>query len=415
MILPVVSRLENEKINYARVQFPSRYIGTLRSAIGYYTPWVPDDRELDDFYRFLENDWAVKHASQVIALLSSGQFIEISGKNKDWNLAVSMALENVERLHHSLKSLVEKSIIFGIAVQKKEWEKVTWEEFPGMVWTVPSRLVEVDRRRIRIERGESRTDLYWTIWDLQLDSYVILEDKRRVPGAYLAVQDYIWHWFEREETSGYYRGLGEVLYAIVYMKSKIIQYWGSLAEKWGRPFVVATIEAARAAYNAASEVPGSVDVKQIMSAWLDLLEDMQARNVACMADHDKIQVHEAGSQGNNLLHELLGYLDHSIEMVILLAELTTTAPSVGSYAMGQLHQGVTDAGVLYNRNGLEETAKRQLVYDFYLRNRWNFARLGIRKYPRYHLRIKSFKEELREELLKKTGATKKELERQGIV
>jgi len=56
-------------------------------------------------------------------------------------------------------------------------------------------------------------------------------------------------------------------------------------------------------------------------------------------DHDKLEVHEAGSIGNNILQQLLEYVDSKIQLLILGAELTTIAPSVGSYALGQIHRG----------------------------------------------------------------------------
>jgi len=403
----------------AYAQHISQYVTDLRSIVGYYLPWIEEtSHDVELFYDTLQNDPTVKHASHLLSLMVAGEKFEITGKHKRFNDIVQQGLSYIERFNHVRKSMCEKAVIYGLSVQKKEWGRVKFPDHPGMTWEVPVRLKEVDRRRMRIERDtQYKNRMYWTVWDPRLDEYVILEDRHYNPKAYAALQDYIFYWNEHEETSPYFRGLGEVMYGIVYIRNKALQYWSDLSERWGNPLLVATMDAVRAAYNSATQSgSGPANATTIINNYLDILENMRSRNVAVFPDHDKLQVHEGGSTGNNIIAQLIEYCDKRIQLLILGAELTTSAPSVGSYAMGQLHKGATNSIVMYHRQGIEENIERDLVYDFYHRNRLNFLKLGIR-WPGvngFQFETKVEQEEQREEMLEKMPAGKKSLEQAGV-
>lgn len=410
---------EGRDPKFAQTQYISQYVTDLRQITGYYLPWIPEtSHDVEDFYDCIENDAAVKHAMHLLSLMVAGEYFEVSGPDKMWNQIAVKAFRHIIRFTHSRKSMISKSVLYGLAIQKKEWKKVTWDEFPGMSWEVPTRIKEVDRRRVRIERGfEDKNDLCYTIWCPKTDQYMKLEDRNINPVALNAVQDYLWVMHEFEEMSPYGRGIGEVLYPLIYIKRQVVQYWADLAEHWGQPMLVATIQAARAAVDAA--LKGGTGVKNasdIMDNWLDMLEKMRARHVAVKPDYDKLDIHEAGSTGQNILKELIDYIDKKIELLILGAELTTMAPSVGSYALGQLHKGATQSIVSYNRSNIEEVFERDLLYDFYLRNRYNFLALGlywIAPCP-VKFKIKVEKEEQQEEMMQ-AGQEMPDMANMGIM
>lgn len=389
-----------DDIKKARLQHISKYVTDLRHVTGYYSGWVSETiHDVEQYYEILQTDATIKHGMHLLSLMVAGDSWEIEGPNARFNFLVTKAFKNIERFTHARKSMVEKSVLFGLSVQQKEWKKEIWPEYGRMVWNIPKRLKEVDRRRMRLERDLAgigdKNNVYWTIWSPEVDQYVVLEDKNKNPRAKYSLQNYLWMWYEFEELSPMYRGFGECLYILAYIKKNTIQYWGNLAEHFGTPFIIASINAAKAAYNMATNAgTGAQDAQTIIDNWLDILENMRSRHVAVKPEHDSIDIHEAGSVGQNILKELIEYVDQKIELLLLGSELVTQAPSVGSYALGQIHEGATASIVLYNRQNIEEILSRDLIRDFYLKNRMNFYSLGIKHFPcDTTLKIKSTKEE----------------------
>lgn len=393
-------------VKLGKAQHVSNYVGELRGITGYYMTWIPESfHDVENFYKYLKNDAAVKHALNLLALLTAGEYWQITSKNQLFNAIATEAFTEIERFTHTRKSMVEKSVLFGLSVQKKYWKKITIPELTGdMVWEVPERFREIDRQRMRIERSqEDRNKLYWTMWHPYFDQYVVLEDRHYMPDAAMALQDYLWYWYEFEETSaGYFSGFGEVLYGLVYIKQKLIQYWADLSEKWGEPFVHATIQALNTVFDSADSAgSGTRNVETVTNAYVEAIESMRGRHCMVTPDGDNISIHEHGSTGNNIIEGLISYIDHKIQLLILGAELTTSAPSVGSYALGKVHEGVTNSTISYNRDGIDETFTRDQLKDFYLRNKWNFYRLGIRwpRSARFNTLVR--REQIKEELVKK--------------
>lgn len=386
-------------VKKARMQHISKYVTDLRHITGYYSGWVSEtNNDLEQYCQILQNDAAIKHAMHLLALMSAGDTWAIEGPSVVFNMVAKKAFNSIERFAHVRKSLVEKSVLFGLAVQKKVWGKKVFREYGNLSWDVPIRLKEVDRRRMRIEREYSTKDrnkVYMTVWSPKYDQYVILEDKRYIPDAEFALQDYLWMWHEFEELSPMYRGLGECLYTLAYIKQHALQYWADLAEHFGTPFIVASIDAAKAAYNmAVNSGGGAQNFQAIVDRWLDILENMKSRHVAVKPDHDALDIHEAGTMGNNILKELIDYVDDKIQLLILGSELVTQTSDVGSYATAKIHQGATTCLVVYSRNNVNELLSRDLLYDFYLRNRMNFCSLGLRLFPEgTALRIGSTRED----------------------
>ena len=403
------------KARAAKTQYISQYVTDLRQIIGYYLPWVPEfQHDAESFFDIMENDMEIGRCLNLLALMTAGEYFEVKTKDTLFAKIITRGLSHIKNFVHARKSMTQKMIIYGLTVQKKTWKKVKWDEFGEMVWEVPVSITEVDRRRMRVERqvyevsGRPSTysKPYWTIWDPETDSYVVLEDKNKSPLAKHYTQQYMWLRYEHEETSPYGRGLGEVMYTLAYMKKSILQQWAELGEKWGQPMLIATINAVKAAFNGATYGGGGMlDANNLMSKWLDILENMRSRHVACKTEDDKIEVHQGGQTGQNILQQLIQYIDTKIELLILGAQLTTGAPSVGSYALGQAHKGVTHSIVQYNQEIIQEEITTDLIYDFYLRNRTNFLALKI-KWPGLsgiNFKIRIEKEDQQQEMMDKMG------------
>jgi len=392
----------------ARIQITSNYVSTLRSETGYYIGYIPnefaDQMGADGYSEIIRKDLEIKRCINLLSLMAAGESVKIETKNPKYKELAEFALSNVEDFLHARKSLIEKGVLFGLGIQRKYYEK---EKYHGLQWEVCTKMQEVDRRRMRIERDdEDKNKLYWTIWCPIRDAYIILEDRadnpKAAPGC--AVQDYSWYIHEHEETSPYFEGLGDALYNWAYIKSKVVQYWADLSESWAKPFLTIMVDAATAAFNAALG-SGSVTSTQRVRDLLDTFEKARARHMAVIDKSDQIEFHEHGSAGNNIIRELLEYCDKAFNLLILGAELTTSTPSIGSYALGTVHKQSTDTIINYNRMRLcGGSIKKDLIYDFFYRNIPQVRALGLTIPRRNEISVKIEVET--EELQKQAEAAK---------
>lgn len=368
----------------ARYQYSPQYVTDLRQIIGLYIGYIPesyaDMPAQDNFYTVLQNDPAIAHAMHLLSIMAAGEYFELRCKDEALRDLLMYMLSGIGDFVHVRKSLVYGSVLFGMAVQRKYYKKVFFSDYDG-AWTVPYKIKEIDLRRMRIERDvDDANKLYWTIWCPKVDQYIILEDRSENPKADIALQDFIFQVHEFEEQNPYARGIGNALYALAFIKSKVLQYWADLCECWAKPMAVAYMDSMKGAVDAALGAGLSEEAKRVQ-ATLDAIEGARARHALVFDASSKIDFHEAGSTGSNIINELLNYCDQRIQLMILGAELTTMAPSVGSYALGQIHRGATQTVLQYNRQRLEEVILRDIVYDFLTRNRANLYKNGI-PYPK---------------------------------
>lgn len=381
--IPIAIKVEQPP-KRAKYQIIPAYIGELRSKIGYYIGWVPneyaDQVAADNAYDLLKNDSAIAHALHLHSCMAGGEKWRINAEDEQLKFIISKLLRRITDFVHARKSLVENGVLLGLGMQRKYYEQFEMREYPGLIWTGIKSIKEVDRRRVRLEReDDSKTDLYWTIWCPKIDQYIIIEDRHDNPhiaeGA--ALQDYIWYFHEREELNPYFRGLGQILYPLAYIKKYALQYWGDLSETWAKPWIVGLMDAAKGILS------GSIgtDIKTLeerTKSFLEMLEKARGRHAIVVDKSDQIDIKEHGSQGNNIIGDLMKYCDEKIQLLLLGAELTTgTGSGAGSYALGNVHRQQTETLIMYSRSRLQEVLLRDVVYDLLYRNRMNLYRLGL--------------------------------------
>lgn len=374
----------------ARIQIIPRYVSDLRTKTGYYLGYVPteyaDQPEQDGFYPTLRRDPEIFRCLHLLSLMTAGESVCVECDDPACAEACRFALSGVHDFVHARKSLVEKAVLFGLGIQRKYYERA---DFRGVPLVRVHHLAEVDRRRMRLERDEDERDrLRWSIWHPKADQYVLIEDRSENPDAQMgcAVQDYWWHWHMTEESYPYHEGLGETLYPLAYIKAKAMQYWGDLAESWSKPFLAVTIDTMKAAISAnlGSGFPTAAErIENILSTF----EKTRARHMAVLDSADKLDFHEHGSSGSNIIGDLVAYCDRKIQLMVLGAELTTTTAGVGSYALGAVHKVQTDTVVQYSRLRLAETIREDLLLDFFYRNFRGLKRLGIRTPEHGEIRV----------------------------
>ena len=304
----------------AKIQLIPNYVGELRTQIGYYLQWIPneyaDQVSADNFYEVLRKDVEIARCLHLLSLMTAGETATIECDDERLAEVSAFVLRQIKDFIHARKSLVEKAVLFGCGIQRKYYHRVFYQE---RYWQMPYRLAEVDRRRLRIERDEDdKTLVYWTIWCPEIDQYIMLEDRSQNQNAPdgCGVQDYVWYMHMAEELSPYFEGFGEVLYTLAYIKSKVVQYWADLCESWSKPFLVAQVDLTKATIDATlgSGFPSS---ESRVNALIDTFEKCRGRHVAVVDVGDKLQWFEHGSTGANIIRELLEYCDKKIQLLIL--------------------------------------------------------------------------------------------------
>lgn len=365
----------------AEIQFDERYIQDLKYATGYYTSWIPQQYSdlvtESEGYEMLKNDEKVRQSMTQLALFAAGEKTRINCEHEGLKLLAGKFLSNIERYNHAKKSAVFQSTLFGLSLQKIKWEKKTLRGLPGE-WELPTKIVEMDKRRLRIERNrENRNQKYWTIWDEIVDGYLVMVDRNDYPNYQgPKLQDYIWVWYEQEEIEPYFRGLSHVLFRMVYTKSFILQYWHELCETWSKPWIHVEADSSKGGFDASPAFG--------MDSWQTRVENVveelgkhKARHILVTdKDADKLTIHENGSIGANILEQYLRYADENIARNIMGEEIVSAGAS-GSFNLATIKREAIDAFVVDARYSIQEATERQLLQECFWRNRYNLFNLGV--------------------------------------
>lgn len=375
----------------ARLQHQSAFVIDLKQRTGYYTGFVSDTILNDmNYYEILSQDAEIKRCLHQLAIQTAGKDVVVEIKN---NFAVerliNSMLQNIRYYVTFRKSLVEKSVLYGIGIQRKHYKNLY---LCGLKqpFRAPYYISEVDNKRVRIEsvrKKSGRMERYWTMWLPKNDRYMILEDRFKVPSARegTALQDYMFHIFEQEEREPYGAGLGRILYVLAYIKRKVLEFWVELCESWARPFVIALIDTLKASIDLQSGGTGMETLETRIEEIIKAVEKSRKSSHRTMVvdKADTLDMHEMGSIGNNIIRELINYCDEKIALLILGSYLATASGKNGSYAMAVIHLKQSRKLILYNRARLIESIKQDIVFDFIYRNREIFYKNGL-SIPRFN-------------------------------
>lgn len=391
----------------AKMQAVSQYIGELRQKIGLYIGWTPnayaDQVAEDNAYNLLRKDWCIQTRLFHHGVKAAGEEFYIVHHDSQVVEILTGLLNKTYDFTHARYSLLTGGLLFGLSLQRKIYSTTEIEFLPGLEWKYIAELKEVDVRRLRIERDEeNRNFLYWTIWSPLADAYVKILDRHEHPTVPdgNGIQDYVWYFHEREEINPYFRGIGEVLYPLAYIKKLCVQYWADLAESWAKPWMVLMLDMVKGAMSAMSGEEYK-SAPEIISAWLEALENARSRHALVVDKSDKLDIIEKGTTGNNILRELVEYIDHAITQILIGSELITEAGSTGSYALGNIHEQQTETLTSYSRGRLQEIIAREILDDLVYQNRMNFFALGIKPPSIGEAKVKLFvrKEEQRDAII----------------
>jgi hypothetical protein len=401
--IPIKSRV-TEPIRGQMSGLIPPYVQDIRER-GYYLPYIPTEYAnlaggSQEEVKIATRDSAIYHGLNTVSLQSAGDVINIICKDSRLKYLLEYMLESIGGFTRSRKSMIQTGSLFGLALQRKYYTK---KNIPltGTTWCMIDRMQEVDARRLRIERDvASKTNSCWTIWSPLHDAYMILEDKNSNPCAPegFSLQDYCWYIYDYEETSPYFYGLMDILYPLVKIKSQIMRYWHSLCETWGEPPIIGEMDIMKATINETIDNQ-NLTIAQRKEALMKTLQNMRGAKVILVDKGENVRIAEHGSIGSNILKDFIEYIDNKILLVIQGAELTSKAGKSGSYALGSIHQEMTQGQVVYNREIMQDVIKKDIVQDFMIHNRQQLRAFHITTdYTEVGVKITSAREELKEEL-----------------
>lgn len=247
------------------------------------------------------------------------------------------------------------------AIMEGGFETLRVGGLPPARWWVPKRLRDVDRRRFRLAYDRDLKRPKWNFWSVQREAWEPLDYPE---------------WFVRhvcqdtEDTLGYGRGLLDSLHYYQASKMRVVQEGLSAAERFGQGFLIAAVDGLRA---------GGTDRTNaaVAQRYLTVLNKHRARNAFVHDKGDEVKLLAGFGEGWQLIRELLNYLDNAIRILILGANLPTSATSGGSFALAEVQQNSTDALISFDRECLGEVLTRDLVGFVWAINRPTLRQLGL--------------------------------------
>jgi len=248
---------------------------------------------------------------------------------------------------------------------------------PVLRWFTPTRLRDVDRRRVRIipewtelaslGRRKLRTRL--EIFDLTVDDWVRIERP----------EWFVRHVYNEEEARlGYGRGLLEAIYFYHYAKQVALREGLQGLERWAQGLAVAKIDGVRVA---STGKPNTA----IATAWLDAIKKTKARHGLVIDKQDELEVYYPKGEGHGLVRDFLTYLDEGIVKLITGALRPTGGGEGGAYNRAETEQDEQEALVRYDRALMDEVITRDLVGLVWRANWSNLVKCGLAgaKMPRF--------------------------------
>lgn len=359
-------------------------------------------------YERLRLDPVVSFAIRLRKLLASGTdwYLEAaSTRPEDRKLLTIMEalLQQVEQFTMARFNLAE-AIIAG-----SRWAMIEGEEreleipgLPRMKWWVPTKLRDVDKRRLRQNSisppVKTREIQYRDSQGNTTDVEVPFQAKEWVWEIYRPVNqqweeidrdEYVRHVNDdREDTLGYGGGLASELYTYWYAKEVALQFGLQYLERWAMGMIVAHVNNLR---DGQASAPASA---QRMTDWLNTLKTTRTQHVLIADALDRLEVIDAPTGGWTACMQALEYLDGSMRVCILGASLPTTKDAKGgSYAMAEVQQGVSDLLARFDRTALDETLRRDLLGWCWRKNYATMCSLGLQKCNLPHLRIREDRRE----------------------
>lgn len=345
-----------------------------------YGPWIEDPSYAltsdEEVYEKIMRDPVAAHSIRYRKHLVAGQewrVLPASEADADQRAATLFEeiLDQVEGFDDArirLASAIFKGSAYQFVEGTRRWTVL--DGIPGS-WWVPTRLIDVDRRRFRLANDG------WRFWSAVRRAWEPLEHPE---------------WFVRsvfddvESSLGYGRGLLDTLYRYQALKARTLQKAGSAVDRFAEGFLVAKVQGAR---------DGKTGMKgpdrttaQVAAKFIELLKRQRADNFMVIDAEDDLTMVNGVGEGWGMIEAMLGYLDTNQVMAVLGSTLATmqSLNEVGSNAKAKEHATSTEALVQADRRRLSDDLTRDLLGLIWNLNRYQIEAVapGARK-PKFTL------------------------------
>lgn len=175
----------------------------------------------------------------------------------------------------------------------------------------------------------------------------------------------------------------------VTFKRSAVEYWQTLVEKYGMPFLIGYYP------TAATEAE--------KEALLEALEEMIENNVTVIDEAfiDKIEIKETTKyEVGQIYDNLVKFHNQEISKAVLSVTLTVESGQTGSYKLGEVHKEMLEYIGLSDKKLVESGIDQLLKF-------WYFLNYGEGKHPEFILKKK-------EALIVETGERDERLKRMGV-
>lgn len=235
------------------------------------------------------------------------------------------------------------------------------------VWWIPTKLEDMDKRMYRRVSAwdpvAEKLEAHWERWHIGPDKFIAETEADAVQTVRHVYQD-------DQATLGHGRALREALGWWWYAKEHVFQESLQAIERFAQGIIHARVDGLR---HGDTGVPNN----QLVSDWVDLLEDLRGRHVLVSDKADEIDIISGNAEGWQMMHTIREELRSTIFTLVLGANLTTAANEGGSYALAEIQENSTEALIQYDRQTLEETLTKDLLGCIWFKNWPNMVELGL--------------------------------------
>lgn len=285
-------------------------------------------------------------------------------EDKEIAVITEQALKNIERFESSKFNLSEATFR-GSAYAYIEGKRINIKLGNDTVersWWIPTRLRDVGLERFgQVVKDDG--NVIWEFWSIKEMAWKELTHP----------EWFIRHKYEdTERTLGYGRGLIEAMYIYAYSKSVVLELGLQGIDRWALGMLIAKIDTSLV-------TEPNITTKTILENTVNALKKMRTNHVLALDKNDDVVNVTGGSEGYGMVKDMLSYLDNALRILVLSANLPTSATGGGSYSLGEIQENSTEALIQYDRTLLAETLTRDLIGLFYGLNESNFKAMKLEK------------------------------------
>ena len=360
------------------------YVRALSSA--YRTGWRVYDPDFalsrePDVYEKVRRDPVIAHAIDVRLHNIAGKTWYLkpySDEDVDIKIAEVITemikdMDKFEEARYELAQAVIRGRSWAYIEAERRFKRLS--DLPPQNWIMPTRLKDIDRRRFRVfsDRSmklhrvdatnaiEQKLDVFWQLFSVERDRWETIENPEYF--VRLIYQD-------EEARLGYGRGLLEAIYFYHYAKGVLFKEGLQGIERWAQGIPIAKIEGLREASTGKTN-------DTIQQAWLDALNLMKESGSFVYDNKDELTFESAGGPGNDMVMDMIRYLDEAMVALIAGGNLHVGGSEGGSLARAETQEDTAEMIVQYDRNLNDESLTVGLIELLFHLNQPQFRAAGL--------------------------------------